>query len=167
MKSPITLRLWLAWWFSFAAVALLRADITPATADRFVHDFYAAYNAQGASKLADFYATDATFTDPTFGLDLHGRDQIGGLLVKVLAKYESLEHQVLHQTMAGDDLVIEGLMVAKLAGKDLRIRFVSVFRFQDGKIAEQRDLFDLLHFYEQLGVVPPQFRPPPSRSTSS
>ena len=161
MKFYPVFRILALFGFGWAAVTT-RAELTSAQADAFTHDFYAAYNATGASKLGDFYTADATFTDPTFGLDLHGRDQIGGLLTKALAKYELLEHQVLHRTIAGDELVVEGMMVAKLAGKDLHVRFVSVFHFKDGKIVEQRDMFDLLHFFEQLGVVPPQFRPKPA-----
>jgi ketosteroid isomerase-like protein len=145
-----------------ALTALARAGLTPAQADAFVRDFYAVYNAQGAARMADFYAADATFTDPTFGLDLEGRDQIGKLLTMVLAKYESLDHEVLHTIIAGDDLIIEGTMVGKLEGKTVRVRFASIFHFSGGKISAQGDMFDVLHFYAQLGVVPPQFRPKPA-----
>src|SRR3954468_24472209 len=156
MKPFFYLRLFAAALLASATTRLVRAELSVAQADAFTRDFYSVYNATGAPKLADFYTADATFTDPTFGLDLHGRDQIGNLLTKALAKYESLEHEVLHRTIAGDDLVVEGMMVAKLSGKPLRVRFVSVFHFQNGKIVEQRDMFDLLHFFEQLGVVPMQ-----------
>lgn len=161
MTSSPVFRVFFALTLGLLAAAAGRAGLTAAQTDAFIKDFTACYNAAGAAKLADFYTTDAVFTDPTFGLDLHGRAEIGGLLVRVLAKYDSLEHQVVHRTIAGDDLTLEGLMVARLAGKDLRVRYVSVFHFRDGKIAEQRDMFDVLHFYEQLGVVPPQFRPKP------
>ena len=136
------------------------ADAGPDPA-AFTREFYARYNAARAAELAAFYADDATFEDPTFGLDLHGRAAIGDLLVMALAKYETLEHQVLHTTASGDDLVVEGLMVAQLNGRPLRVRYVSVFHFADGKIAAQRDVYDLLHYFEQLGVVPPAFRPKP------
>jgi hypothetical protein len=52
-------------------------------------------------------------------------------------------------------------MVASLRGKPLRVRYVSVFASERGKIKSQRDLYDLLHFYEQLGVTPPQFQKKP------
>src|SRR3954463_2021584 len=159
MKPFFYLRLFAAALLASAITGLARAELTVAQADAFTRDFYSVYNATGAPKLADFYPAAVTFTHPTFGLDLHGRDQIGNLLTKALAKYESLEHEVLHRTIAGDDLVVEGMMIAKLAGKDLQVRYVSVFHFTDGKISEQRDMFDLLHFFEQLGVVPPAFRP--------
>ena len=69
-----------------------------------------AYNATGAAKLGDFYTADATFTDPTFGLDLHGRDQIGGLLVKVLAEIRvSSSTRCCTGPIAGDDLIVEGI----------------------------------------------------------
>lgn len=142
--------------------AAVRAELTAAQTNAFVHDFYAVYNAQGAPRMADFYTVDATFVDPTFDLDLKGREHIGDLLTRVLVKYETLEHEILHKTIAGDDLIVEGMMVAKLAGKPLHVRYVSVFHFTGGKISAQRDMFDLLHFYEQLGVVPLQFRPKPA-----
>ncbi len=46
-------------------------------------------------------------------------------------------------------------------GKTVRVRFASIFHFTGGKISAQRDMFDVLHFYTQLGIVPPQFRPKP------
>ena len=159
MKTLSIIRLALTAIVGITVAGLARAGLTTAQADAFVRDFYAVYNASGAPKMADFYAADATFTDPTFGLELKGRDQIGGLLTAVLAKYELLEHEVTHTIIAGDDLVVEGTMVGKLAGKTVRVRFASVFHFTDGKISAQRDMFDVLHFYAQLGIVPPQFRP--------
>jgi ketosteroid isomerase-like protein len=162
MKTVAVLRVLLTLIPGLAAGPAIRAGLTAGAVDAFVHDFYAAYNATGAPKLAGFYTGDATFTDPSFDLDLKGRDQIGDLLVKVLAKYESLDWEIAHQTVAGDDLTVEGTLVGKLMGKAVRVRFVSVFHFTDGKISVQRDLFDVLHFYAQLGVVPPQFRPKPA-----
>jgi len=138
------------------------AALTPAEGETFVRDFYASYNAKGAPQMVEFYTADATLTDPTFGLDLKGREQIGKLLVAVLAKYESLEHEVTHTILAGDDLVVEGTMVGRMAGKTVRVRFASIFHFTGGKISAQRDMFDVLHFYTQLGIVPPQFRPKPA-----
>ncbi len=159
MKTLSVIRLALTAVLAPAGVTLARAGLTTAQADTFVRDFYAIYNASGAPKMADFYTADATFTDPTFGLELKGRDQIGKLLTAVLAKYESLEHEVSHTIIAGDELVVEGTMVGRLAGKTVRVRFASVFHFTGGKISAQRDMFDVLHFYAQLGIVPPPFRP--------
>ena len=159
MKISPMLRLTLGWCAGLATTTLAHAGLTAAQADAFVHDFYAAYNAQGAPRMADFYAADATFTDPTFDLQLKGRDQIGQLLTAVLAKYESLDHEVANTIIAGDDLIVEGTMVGKLMGRTVRVRFASIFHFTDGKISAQRDMFDVLHFYAQLGIVTPQFRP--------
>ncbi len=146
---------------ALAGTVACPAALTPAEGEIFVRDFYASYNAKGAPQMAEFYTADATLTDPTFGLDLKGREQIGKLLVAVLAKYESLEHEVTHTIIAGDDLVVEGTMVGRMAGKTVRVRFASIFHFTGGKISAQRDMFDVLHFYTQLGIVPPQFRPKP------
>ncbi len=53
-------------------------------------------------------------------------------------------------------------MVGQLNTKTVRVPFVSIFHFKNGKIAAQRDMFDVLHFLVQLGVVPPPFGPKPS-----
>lgn len=161
MKIPLHLRLWPALGLGFALTGPFLAAMTPAQAEVFVHDFYAVYNAPGVPKLMEFYAPAATFSDPTFGLNLKNRVEISQLLTKGLAKYESLELSADHTILAGDDLVVEGTMVGKLMGKTVRVRFASVFHFTDGKITAQRDVFDVLHFYTQLGIVPPQFRPKP------
>jgi ketosteroid isomerase-like protein len=142
-----------------ASVPRLPAESAAPEAGAFVRDFYAAYGAKDTEKLGEFYAADATFEDPTFELNLKGPGQIKHLLNIVLVKYESLDWEIAHTLVAGDDVIVEGTMVGKLAEKTARVRFVSVFHFVGGKIAGQRDLFDVLHFYTQLGVVPPQFRP--------
>jgi ketosteroid isomerase-like protein len=162
MKTCSAFRIVPLFFISVALGASARAELTAAQANAFTRDFYSDYNAQNASKLANFYTADATFTDPTFGLDLRGRKQIGNLLSTVLTKYDSLDHIILHQIIAGDDLVIEGMMAARLSGKDLSIRFVSVFHFTNGKISDQRDMYDVFHLFTQLGVVPAEFRPKPA-----
>jgi ketosteroid isomerase-like protein len=147
---------------SALACTVVRAQANLPDPGGFVRDFYAVYNATGSAKLADFYTTDATLVDPTFELSLKGREEIGALLVKVLAKYESLDHEVAHTSMAGDDLIVEGTMVGKLGGKIVRVPFVSVFHFAGGKISAQRDMFDTLHFMVQLGVFPSPFQAKPA-----
>lgn len=164
MKTLSIIRLILATIVAIVGITSTRAALTTEDAGAFVDRFYTLYNAAGAPKMADFYTPDATFSDPTFGLELAGREEIGKLLTAVLAKYESLEHEIAHTIIAGDDLVVEGTMVGRLAGKTVRVRFTSIFHFAGGKIAAQRDMFDVLHFYAQLGIVPPQFRPKPQSS---
>jgi limonene-1,2-epoxide hydrolase len=146
--------------FAFVAALPVRAGNAP-DPTVFLRDFYACYNAQGAAKLGDFYTPDATFVDPSFELNLNGREEIRGLLTRGLAKYESLENEIRHVTPAGDDLIVEGTMVGKLGGKTVRVPFVSIFHFSGGKIAAQRDLFDVLHFFIQLGMIEHPWAPKP------
>jgi steroid delta-isomerase-like uncharacterized protein len=146
------------------ALLACEVDATPneANTDSFVRDFYAAYSEKNAEKMALFYAADATFVDPSFELNLKGMDEIRALLAKVLAKYEALDWEIAHTTSSGDDLVVEGTMIGKLAAKTVRVPFVSVFHFKDGKIAQQRDMFDVTHFLVQIGAIPEPFGPKPS-----
>jgi len=118
----------------------------------FVRDFYAAYTAKDADKMAQFYAANATFVDPSFELNLKGPDQIRELLRKALAKYETLDLQITHTISAGDELVVEGTMIGKLPKNTVHVPFVSIFQFKGEKISAQRDMFDVLHFFTQLGA---------------
>jgi steroid delta-isomerase-like uncharacterized protein len=147
------------------AAGLTSANATDTQA--FVRDFYAAYKAMDVARMAQFYTHDATFVDPTFELDLKGPDQIRDLFSKVFPKYESLDWQIVHTIAAGDDLVVEGNMIGKLSAKTVKVPFVSVFHFQDNKIATQRDMFDVTHFLVQLGTIPPPFGPKPVPTPST
>lgn len=138
----------------------------PADTGAFVRDFYAAYKAKDAARMAQFYTPDATFVDPSFELNLKGPDQIRELLTRVLAKYESLDWEIAHTAPAGDDLIVEGSMIGKLSGKTVRVPFVSIFHFRGDKISAQRDMFDVVHFLVQLGAIPPPFgQKPPAISS--
>jgi len=76
---------------SLVAVGQMRAETNASETKTLVRDFYAAYKAKDATRMAEFYTPDATFVDPTFELNLKGPDQIRDLLSKALAKYESLD----------------------------------------------------------------------------
>jgi uncharacterized protein (TIGR02246 family) len=121
-------------------------------ATAFVRDFYAAYHAKDAAKMAEFYAADATLVDPSFELNLKGRDAIRDLLTKALVKYKTLDWEISNTIKAGDDLIVEGTRIGKLPQKTVRVPFVSIFHFKDGKISAQRDMFDMLHYFLQLGA---------------
>lgn len=115
----------------------------------FLREYYALYNPKGADKLADFYDPAATLVDPSFGLDLKGREQIGRLLVSALAKYDSVEFDILDAVASGDQLAVRGLMRATMKGRPLRVHFVSMFRFANRRIVAQHDLYDVRHLLER------------------
>jgi uncharacterized protein (TIGR02246 family) len=138
--------------FIILSASQIRAESNAPKMSSFVRDFYAAYKAKDAEKMAKFYTADATFVDPSFELNLKGPDQIRDLLTKALAKYQTLDWEITHTISAGEDLIVEGTMVGKLPQKTVRVPFVSVFHFKEGKISAQRDMFDVLHFMLQLGA---------------
>jgi limonene-1,2-epoxide hydrolase len=147
MKKVIALFLLLIF-----AASFVNAKSNAPEKSAFVRDFYAAYTAKDAEKMAQFYTTEATFVDPSFELNLKGPEQIRDLLKKAIAKYETLNWEIAHTISAGDELVVEGTMIGKLPKNTVRVPFVSIFQFKDGKIASQRDMFDVLHYFTQLGA---------------
>lgn len=151
--------------FVLVTAATIPSRASTADTATFVRDFYSAYKAKDAVRLAQFYSADATFVDPSFELDRKGPDQIRDLFTKVFPKYESLDFQIAHTTSTGDDLIVEGSMIGKIAEKTVRVPFVSIFHFKDNKITAQRDLFDVTHFLVQLGAIPPPFGPKPAATS--
>ena len=151
------------------ALCFLFSSVVRATAatDTFVHDFYAAYSARDPVRISQFYASDATFVDPSFELDLKGPDQIRDLFAKVFPKYEALDWEIAHTTNAGDTLVVEGTLVGKIGSKTVRVPFVSRFQFRGDKIAAQRDLFDVLHYFVQLDAIQSPFAAKPAATPSA
>ena len=155
--------------FVLVSGAVIQTQANAADTGAFVRDFYAAYKARDATRMAEFYTDDATFVDPSFELNLKGPNQIRELLTKVLANYESLDWEIVHTTVAGEDLIVEGNMIGKLTGKTVRVPFVSIFHFRGDKISTQRDMFDVVHYLVQLGAIPPPFgqKPPATSSPTS
>jgi uncharacterized protein (TIGR02246 family) len=142
----------LALFLVLISVIQLAAEPNAPKTETFVRDFYAAYKAKDAARMAQFYTADATFVDPSFELNLKGTDQIRDLLIKALAKYSALDWEITHTIRAGDDLIVEGIMIGKLPDKTVRVPFVSIFHFKGEKISAQRDMFDVLHYFLQLGA---------------
>jgi len=137
-----------------------------APTDAFLRDFFAAYESRDAVRFSEFYATDATFVDPTFELNLNGRQQIREMFAKIFPKYQSLNFQIAHTTTAGENVVVEGTMVGETGGKTVRVPFVSVFQLEGKLIAAQRDMFDVAHYLTQVGRMPAPFGPRPSLSAT-
>ena len=107
-----------------------------------IESFYRSFDAKDGAAMAACYAPDARFSDPVFP-DLRGREP--GAMWTMLTKgdgdlsIELLEHE------ADDDRGSAHWVArytfpqtGKLVVNDIR----STFRFVDGRIAEQRDVFD-------------------------
>ena len=154
---------------SFTLIALLSVALSPLApaappTESFLRDFFAAYESRDAARFSEYYTKDATFVDPSFELDLKGRDQIREMFAKIFPKYQSLDLQIAHSMAAGDEMTVEGTLVGQMGSKTVRVPFVSVFHFQDKLIATQRDMYDVAHFLAQTGRMPPPFGPRPSPS---
>lgn len=116
--------------------------------------FYAAFGRRDGAAMASCYAPDATFTDPVFR-GLSGREP-GAMWRMLTERSTDLTVDLVDRTASGGSGTAH--WVARYTfgqtGRPVVNDVRSTFRFADGLIAEQRDVFDLSRWSRQaLGPV--------------
>jgi ketosteroid isomerase-like protein len=110
---------------------------------RLLHDFYAAFARCDAEGMVACYHPEVRFSDPVFR-DLRG-DRAGGMWRMLCGRAADLE--VEHSDVVADDQSGSAHWEAKstfgATGRRVHNRIDASFRFDDGKIIEHHDTFDL------------------------
>jgi ketosteroid isomerase-like protein len=129
------------------------ADPAPSPIDAFLGDLSPG---KVAEKAESFYASDAVYEDPTGSYT--GRSRIAAHLRSLLGEATSLSIEVKEEFVTGDETV--ALWTASVAhpslrsGEKITVDGVSHVRFKDGRVAWQRDYYDLgAAAYENVPVV--------------
>lgn len=124
------------------------------------------YNQQMLDKIPEYVAADFADRSPGAPANAKGPDFVRAQAEQSLAGMPDLTFEVL-RTVAEGDLVTmhwkaRGTGSAQLVGgaaegKKIEIEGISIFRMQDGKIAESWDLVDRLSLLQQAGfrISPP------------
>ena len=120
-----------------------------------IEEFYKAFQEGNPVEMAKFYDEKIRFTDPAFGR-LEGRE-VGAMWDMLLSKKES-ELSIRYGDVSADESSgsAEWTATYKYGPKKRLVtnRIKSRFEFQDGKIIEQNDTFDLWAWSRQaLGPV--------------
>jgi ketosteroid isomerase-like protein len=161
MKKSI-LCLLLAVWAGVTPAAeppsIALGDMRGFDAPAFVRGYYAAYSAKRLDLLVDYYADDVHLVDPTFEIDVHGRDVIARQMAEALPLYEQMTWTPRNVVGAGDRLVVEGEVRGTFTGKPFEMKFVTILQFRDGKIVRHHDYLDSTNFFAQVGRVPPRIK---------
>jgi steroid delta-isomerase-like uncharacterized protein len=142
------------------AIVALSPEAEPAI-DQFLIDWAAARSSGDVNKLSEFYVSpDIHFDDFALGLVATNRGQFRGWMADIatLAGHPTYvitggfvdgDHAVAEWTMSGSD---EGFAITggPHSGNPFVVRGVSVFELRDGKIAVQRDYYDLYGVLHQI-----------------
>jgi steroid delta-isomerase-like uncharacterized protein len=129
-------------------------------------DYLAALNAHDIPRVLDFMRDDVVYADMAVGERMEGREATGEFLGRmatdVSSDYRFDNEQVLVDgeafalvwTMSGtkDRGDAQGGLPA--TGRRFQIPGVSIGRLQEGKVAEQRDYWNMAAFLAQVGLMP-------------
>ncbi len=133
-----------------------------------------------AALIRDFYQRVFNENDTAFADDVHGpfyrchditRDGPAVDHATYMARNASFEAAVsdrmvhIEDLVAADDRVVARAVLhathtgslGDIAATGRRVRLAStiIYRFEDGRVAEEWELFDKFGMYQQLGVTPP------------
>lgn len=113
-----------------------------------VKDFYAAFSAKDGARMAEAYAPHAKFSDGAFP----NLDGVGaGAMWRMLTQSEGLE--VVHTGTKVDGDRATATWTARyphpVTGRPVENHVTSNMRFENGKIVEQRDDFDMKEWLRQ------------------
>ena len=127
----------------------------------------AAFNAQDAEARAAHQTPDSEVVLPG-GMIFHGPEQVAQL---VRSFWEALPDGKItyeNEVAAGDTVVTEGTLSGThtgtfrspqgdipASGNRVALRYASVKRIHDGKVASEHLYFDQLEFLQQIGGMPP------------
>lgn len=116
----------------------------------FISKYYQAYGQTPTSaKLSPFYADSVILEDPTFGFICSGKK-------KLFEHFDDANKpnyylwNVQQNYRSGDVLISEGLLDAKYYDVPYQMRFVNIFHFRNGLIAQQFDYYDSKHYFQAI-----------------
>src|SRR5581483_2531671 len=117
-----------------------------------IDDLVSAWNSHDPARLAAYFAPDATFEEVPLGNPLHGQAAIQAMLTGLFAAFPDFVMTAGNRAEHGDCLawewIITGTHQAEFNGipatnRPVKMRGVSWCCLRGGKIAEQREYWDL------------------------
>jgi len=129
-----------------------------------------AFNTQDAEARVANLTRDTEAMLPG-GLTLRGPEQVVAVARSFWEAFPDGKISSEHEVAAGDTVVTEGTLSGThsgsfrspqgdipASGNRVALRFASVKRIRDGKVASERLYFDQLEFLQQIGALPPAQR---------
>lgn len=131
---------------------------------RAVHRFFDLMHAKDIDAWAELWDPDGRIVIPYpvegFPALVAGRDTIVAGFRRLFANFETFDYDIraLYRTDDPAVVVVEWTVSAKVAstGRLYQGDPITVFRFQDGKIADYHDYFDPVKFGTVVAALPPE-----------
>lgn len=133
-------------------------------AETFGARYIAAWNSHDGAQVASFMADDVDFEDVTMARRLRGPKEVEAFATEFGQTFSSdyrfeLITELATETMLAAEWTVSGTHdrnSAELAatGKPFTIRGATIARLHGGKIAYNRDYWDMVSFLAQVGMLP-------------
>lgn len=125
-------------------------------AETFVRDYYSRFQKPGflVDELMEFYADDVLFTDPTFEIVARGKSEVRKLYAELgtdRTAYKDIHWDIQSVIIQDDNVVIRGRWSGRFFDCSFDIDFMTLWRIENNKIAEQNDFFAAGTFDRQVG----------------
>jgi steroid delta-isomerase-like uncharacterized protein len=130
----------------------------------FFDAYLEAWNAHDSAAVARHMADDAIYEDVALGRVLHGPSEIASFVEEATRTSSDFRFEVVSLFAAGYDYANEWVMVGTNdrqvpgvppTGRSFRVRGASIGKLDaSGRIAENRDYYNLAELLTQLGIMP-------------
>lgn len=126
-----------------------------------IDDLVSAWNSHDPARLAAFYTPDATFEEVPLGSPLHGQAAIRAMLTGLFTAFPDFVmtagNRAEHSDCLAWEWIVTGTHRAEFNGipatnRPVKMRGVSWCCLRGGKVAENREYWDLATLLKQLGV---------------
>lgn len=144
---------------------------------QWILDWVGAWNDRDAEVVAAMLTDDVRYRDLALGEDLHGRDEVRTFMEGMSQTWSSDYRFTAHGSVQSGDLYSYEWTVTgtndranpalglPATGAAFEIPGISTGRLAGGRIADNRDYWNLAGYLMQIGLMPAS--PPPSRSRRS
>lgn len=125
-----------------------------------IRNYYAAWVRDDLDAVLALCTQDLTAVNVPIG-PIHGKAAARAFFEKFGKGMSQKRYDVERILVSGDVAVVEGVENYLKKGKAVSLPYMSVFKFEGGKISEWRDYFDIQTVLRQLGLPLDGSRPAP------
>jgi steroid delta-isomerase-like uncharacterized protein len=127
--------------------------------------YIAAWNTHDGAQVASFMTDDVDFEDVTMGASFHSPREVEAFAVEFGETFSSdyrftLVTELATETSLAAEWTVSGTHdrsspALPATGKPFTIRGATIAKLRDGKIAYNRDYWDMASFLVEVGILPP------------
>jgi steroid delta-isomerase-like uncharacterized protein len=143
-------------------------------AERLIESWVRVWSSHDPEEVVALFTDDCVYEDVTFGVVLHGRDELRSFAAGAFAAVPDIAFELKSRFVAGSSAGLEWVMRGTHRGdfpglpatgkRFSSIRGATILQLHDGRIRRNSDYWDAATFMRQVGLLP---SPPAAGSASA